>query len=542
MKDKKILILIVFAVVLSGVFLFLSTQKQREQTLSEGFKQEIDIAKLKEEIVKTRDLLRVFMQTNAALKDELNRKEYLLGKEKERSKDLQARLNELFLQNDMLGKELTSTQANLAEIEELTQPIRKRFEGLESTFEGVRASLATLGFSPGKENELKRQLASLKNDLDSIDRQIPSLIKENKNYRKQADILKNLLSQKDAQIQNLDEKLNEGLAKEKEKAKELEELVSLKSTLEKKLDESREEKSLLEKDLNEKNAQIKNLENKLEEGKKQLSENDARIRSLEKQSEEEITKKNEELNSLIQARLNLEDQISQLQKKNVFLENELEQAELNKKELKRLERANFVLEQGLNSLKNKNSLLNERIVKLNSKLQARGYDKTISTLKKINQELKSELDLTRTGLEKLKNDYANLKKEYASIKEAVAQNEIELAKRAERILGFQDRLAVAESMVGQLQKDYEQKTEESASLRKEYVARQLENQALKDQLNQYRQRLADLHAQIIRATEENTNLQNRLQEISNIFKAQETAQTSETGAKKVDVQLRPSSE
>jgi len=528
--------------VLSGVFLFLSTQKQREQTLSEGFKQEIDIAKLKEEIVKTRDLLRVFMQTNAALKDELNRKEYLLGKEKERSKDLQARLNELFLQNDMLGKELTSTQANLAEIEELTQPIRKRFEGLESTFEGVRASLSTLGFSPGKENELKRQLASLKNDLDSIDRQIPSLIKENKNYRKQADILKNLLSQKDAQIQNLDEKLNEGLAKEKEKAKELEELVSLKSTLEKKLDESREEKSLLEKDLNEKNAQIKNLENKLEEGKKQLSENDARIRSLEKQSEEEITKKNEELNSLIQARLNLEDQISQLQKKNVFLENELEQAELNKKELKRLERANFVLEQGLNSLKNKNSLLNERIVKLNSKLQARGYDKTISTLKKINQELKSELDLTRTGLEKLKNDYANLKKEYASIKEAVAQNEIELAKRAERILGFQDRLAVAESMVGQLQKDYEQKTEESASLRKEYVARQLENQALKDQLNQYRQRLADLHAQIIRATEENTNLQNRLQEISNIFKAQETAQTSETGAKKVDVQLRPSSE
>ena len=107
MKDKKILILIVFAVVLSGVFLFLSTQKQREQTLSEGFKQEIDIAKLKEEIVKTRDLLRVFMQTNAALKDELNRKEYLLGKEKERSKDLQARLNELFLQNDMLSKELT---------------------------------------------------------------------------------------------------------------------------------------------------------------------------------------------------------------------------------------------------------------------------------------------------------------------------------------------------------------------------------------------------------------------------------------------------
>jgi len=459
MKDKKILILIVYAAVVLGVLLFLSRPvvKHKEQiSLAQEAGQETEIAKLREEVKQTKELIHSFVQMNLSLKNNLNAKERRLIEKKEKLENLSYRLNELVLENEMLNKKLTSAREALTHLEELTQPIRRRLEGLESTFEGISASLATLGFSPGKEKELRRQLVFLRRELNAIDRQIPTLIKENKNYRKQAETLRNLLGRKDSQIQNLKEKLKQGLAT----AKELQGVIIEKSRLERKLNESRERNKLLEGKLGEKDERIENLENRLKE---------------------ELAEKEEELNRLLEAKANLEREISQLREKNVNMKKQLE----------------------------------------------------------INQEFEEQLKLTRAELDKLNSQYADLKVQYQSVKDTIAKNEAELAKRAERILSLQDRLIVAERNIQQLQNDSLQQKEESASLRKQYVTRQLESERLKRQLNLYKQKLADLQSQIMQAAETNSILQERLREISNIFRTKETSSTPEVSTKKVDVELIP---
>jgi chromosome segregation ATPase len=317
-----------------------------------------------------------------------------------------------------------------------------------------------------------------------------------------------------------------------------------------------------EKQLRGERERVRELDEELTLTKESLVELDEsiqpirkRLKALEKlSSEKDIQMHNlgKELKEIASAKSSLEKKVERLKEKESLLEKQpkekgallnkkSQQQRINKKELNRIKRDNFILEQGLNKLKKKNSSLIKRIARLNKKVKSRQVDKlkAISSLKKSNQELNEKLSLTENELEKINNDYANLKEKYESIKDDIAQNELELAKRAERILTFQDRLGIAEGRIEQLEEGSFRQREESATLRKQYVGGQLENQTLKEELNQYKLRLINLQSQIIQATEANSMLEKRLQEISDIFEEEISPLSPEAGAKRVDVELIP---
>lgn len=433
MKDKKALILIVLAAIVIGVFLFLSRTTLRRGDSKKG---EAGSAKLRKEIIQTRDMMQAFVRMNTFLNSNLNAKEQDLRKEKEKSHNLEIKLKELSLQNELLDKELIS-----------------------------------------RKSESEKKIAALKEGLDSIDSQLPRLIKKYKDYQKQVQILEAQISQRDAQMQSLEQELKEGL-------KEEEEFIRIKSTLEKRLDKIEKEESILEEQLNEKDARIENLEDKLEE---------------------ELIKEKE----LSESRLTLGKRINEFQKKNILLKKQLKQEQ-------------------------------DKITQLRTEMEFRQENqlRTISSLEAIKQDLQDQLGLTKVDLERLNDDYANLKRKYESVRDDIAKSQTELAKRAERLLNFQDRLAVAEQKIEELENDSIKQKGESATLRRQYVLRQLENQTLKDQLNQHKQKLVDLQTQIFQATEANSILQDRLQGISGMFVPPASSGT-DAKAKKVDVELIP---
>ncbi|MFH1338955.1 MAG: hypothetical protein ABIH40_03845, partial [Candidatus Omnitrophota bacterium] len=311
MRDKKNLILIIYFVVILGVILYLSRPLEKpgqrigplEKTKAGKRIQETDAAELKREVWRVKELIQSFVQMNRSLNNELDERERQLKEERRKSRDLYGRLNELSLKNEMLNKELASKGKALAQLEELTQPIRRRFEGLESTFEGISASLVTLGFSPGKEKQLRKQLASLEKELDAIDRQVPRLIKENKGYRQQAEELESLLDRKEGRIRDLEEKLKDGMSL----ARELQEVIVSKSRLEKELGGLQEKNSLLEERLREKQAGMEKLENKL------------------KQEQARAEKKSGELEEFLSAKSSLDEEISRLRQDKTLLKNQLDE-------------------------------------------------------------------------------------------------------------------------------------------------------------------------------------------------------------------------
>jgi len=517
MKDRKIFIIIVFIIILSGAFFFLSkpTVRQKQKRIIVNNETETESAQLREEVRKQRDSINSFEQMDTSLRNNLTIKERQLREEIERSQNLQAKIDELILQNNSLIEELSSTKESLSRLEKLTQPVRRRFEGLENALEEIKYSLITLGFSPEKEQDLKKQLASLKTQLGSIDRQLPGLIggtkeykvnEEGEIYREHTKTLENLLSEKEAQIQQLERRLKEGLIIDQEP----QEYISTKSVF----------------------KNFRGLENTVEEISNSLAGLGFNLRK-EKQLREQLASLKSELDSIDRELPNLikenksyrsqalilEDILTEKESQIENLENEIEQQRLNVKELNRIKKENSILEKKANNLKKKNSLLNERIARLEEKLETQRADKTIASLKKINQDLKDQVSLTKSELDKLNNDYVNLRNDYESLRATVAGSETELAKRSEMILDYRDRLGMAERKIDQLQRAADHEKQESATLRKRYVNRQLENETLRDQLDQYKQRLLNLQTQIVEATEENAVIQNRLKELSDIFKS-----------------------
>jgi len=510
MKDRKIFIIIVFIIILSGAFFFLSkpTVRQKQKRIIVNNETETESAQLREEVRKQRDSINSFEQMDTSLRNNLTIKERQLREEIERSQNLQAKIDELILQNNSLIEELSSTKESLSRLEKLTQPVRRRFEGLENALEEIKYSLITLGFSPEKEQDLKKQLASLKTQLGSIDRQLPGLIggtkeykvnEEGEIYREHTKTLENLLSEKEAQIQQLERRLKEGLIIDQEP----QEYISTKSVF----------------------KNFRGLENTVEEISNSLAGLGFNLRK-EKQLREQLASLKSELDSIDRELPNLikenksyrsqalilEDILTEKESQIENLENEIEQQRLNVKELNRIKKENSILEKKANNLKKKNSLLNERIARLEEKLETQRADKTIASLKKINQDLKDQVSLTKSELDKLNNDYVNLRNDYESLRATVAGSETELAKRSEMILDYRDRLGMAERKIDQLQRAADHEKQESATLRKRYVNRQLENETLRDQLDQYKQRLLNLQTQIVEATEENAVIQNRLKE------------------------------
>jgi chromosome segregation ATPase len=162
----------------------------------------------------------------------------------------------------------------------------------------------------------------------------------------------------------------------------------------------------------------------------------------------------------------------------------------------------------------------------------RELESRILKLSAENKKFEEELGALKIESEKVNLAYAHLKEEYEKHSGDLDKNEIELARRAERILQFQDDKEKLQLKLEEMRLNLEAQIKESATLREQCVAKQLENQNLKNKLHQLELKLVDL--------------QSKWQEATNIFRAQEETQASlskdtqsKIQDKKIHVELFP---
>ena len=126
--------------------------------------------------------------------------------------------------------------------------------------------------------------------------------------------------------------------------------------------------------------------------------------------------------------------------------------------------------------------------------------------------LQEQLKQLQVRSEKLSKNYADLKNEYIKADETIKQNTLALGKRADRILVLSEKLTETRSGLKDIRSKYQEIEKESAALREQNVAAQLEREELKIQLSQARVKLKEFESQA--------------SQITNILKSIHTAEAS----------------
>ncbi|OGX31970.1 MAG: hypothetical protein A3G37_00550 [Omnitrophica WOR_2 bacterium RIFCSPLOWO2_12_FULL_46_30] len=111
------------------------------------------------------------------------------------------------------------------------------------------------------------------------------------------------------------------------------------------------------------------------------------------------------------------------------------------------------------------------------------------------EKLGKEKEQLRAQLELLNKTYSDLQNEYLRGQEVLKQNETESGRRADRILVLEEKLTKAETQLADVQLKYKDMEKESALVREQNVAVQLEREELKNQLEQAKFRLNELENQ-----------------------------------------------
>jgi DNA repair exonuclease SbcCD ATPase subunit len=155
----------------------------------------------------------------------------------------------------------------------------------------------------------------------------------------------------------------------------------------------------------------------------------------------------------------------------------------------------------------------------------------LALLSKKNQELVKEVNLFKSQLARLNKDYSDLGDKHATAQLAMKQNEAELSRRKEEVAFIKQRLEEADAKTFEVYSKYKEMKKESALLREQNVSVQLERETMVNDLNQTKAKLNEL--------------QNKFQQVSNMFKlaepnpSDETVEPSGAAGKKVGVELLP---
>lgn len=250
------------------------------------------------------------------------------------------------------------------------------------------------------------------------------------------------------------------------------------------------------------------------------------------------------------------------------------------KELEQVRKTRSVFEDTVSELNKKNKSLTEEVSRLNVLLKERqgaarqaqealtardeatkirkDLEAGIAALNTKNKELEQALQASRMQMETVNKQYADLRTEFGAYKENTAIREDDLAKRADEILRLRDKLIVNEAKTAELNTALKIQEKDTAFLRERFVSLQLENETLRGELSLTRSKLSDLRMELAQIVEMNSSLQGRLQGIGSIFKeanpataqapqqpvsqAQEQIKSQEAEnpeGKKVDVELVP---
>ena len=439
MKDKKLLVLLIFLTIIGSVMLFLLRPLKNTESLgakdNESLQQ--NVLKLQSQVKQLQGLLRGFVLVNHSINT-------TFLKEKNQRADLEKLLKDITAQNEILTQDLTQSRVSL----ELTKELRGKVDAAEKLIAG-------LNLKPGKENEIKRQLENLNKTLNSIETKIPDILKENTSYR--------------AKTWDL------ALASEKQQK----EIAQLKNEL--------TQKQFLAKNLNNLSEELKRA--KLE--KAVLEKADSRLKETNFSLTTKLTALGEQLNDargdLSKAVMEKEAEIKQ-NRETLQRAKQLEDAILG------LTQRNQTLENELAPLKNQLENLKEEKLRLTKEIEeakAAGQNAVM---------LQEQLKQLQARSEELSKNYADLKNEYAKADETIKQNTLALGKRADRILVLSEKLTETQSGLKDIRSKYQEIEKESAALREQNVAAQLEREELKIQLTQTRVKLKEFESQASQIT------------------------------------------
>ena len=338
---------------------------------------------------------------------------------------------------------------------------------------------------PGKENEIKKQLENLNKTLNSIETKIPDILKENTSYRAKTQDLTRASEKQQKEIVQLKSEL----IQRQFLAKNL-------NNLSEELKRAKLEKAALEKAGSQLKETNLSLTIKLDTLGEQLRDAHGSLSQAVQEKETEIKQNRETLQRAKQ----LEDAILVLTQRNQALDNEL------------------------TPLKNQLEALKEEKLKLTKEIEeakATGQDALM---------LQEQLKQLQVRSEELSKNYTDLKNEYVKADETIKRNTLELGKRADKILVLSEKLTETRSGLKDIQSKYKEIEKESAALREQNVAVQLEREELKNQLTQTKAKLKEF--------------ENQASQITNILKSIHTAEASSSLTpdepdenKKIEVEL-----
>ncbi|MEK6567720.1 MAG: hypothetical protein AABZ27_03145 [Candidatus Omnitrophota bacterium] len=439
MKDKKLLVLLIFLAIIGSVMLFLLRPIPNAEDLPAKDQESLqqNVLKLQSQVKQLQGLLRGFVLVNHSINT-------TFLKEKNQRADLEKLLKDITAQNEILTKDLTQSKVSL----ELTKELRGKVDAAKELISG-------LNLKPGKENEIKKQLESLNKTLNSIETKIPDILKENTSYRaKTQDLTRTSEKQQKEIVQ-----LKSELIQKQFLAKNL-------NNLSEELKRAKLEKAVLEKAGSQLKETNFSLTVKLDTLGEQLRDARGSLSQAVQEKETEIKQNRETLQRAKQ----LEDAILILTQRNQTLENEL------------------------TPLKNQLEALKEERLRLTKEIEeakATGQNALM---------LQEQLKQLQTRSEELSKNYTDLKNEYIKADETIKRNTLELGKRADKILVLSEKLTETRSGLKDIQSKYKEIEKESVALREQNVAAQLEREELKNQLTQTRAKLKEFESQASQIT------------------------------------------
>ncbi len=438
-KNKSLLALgVVFVCSLLALFLFVTLGIVAFNNIN--LKKKASPGELTTQVKALKGQVNSFISSEGDLKNKFNQ-------EQERANQLQEKLKVLASQNEILARELRYSKANL----EITQSVRQRLSQVE-------LSLMSLNLDPRKENELRKELAKLYDELNSIDGKIPSLIKYNKAYKNEAESLVGTLEKKEKELSILNQKVKDNESRFIGLRKQIDSLSSqLDGTIKEKLALERRtyESSGIAEDLRLDNSkfstEIKRLQSELDEAKKKsdliLVEKDSATKEI-KTKQEEIKSLNNKIEDFTREVSLLTDRKSAIEKESAKLSEQVK-SEQQKNDSYQAEKGLFVkknedLQKEIILLGGQKSLVETESGKLSNevKFQQDKIDSLVKRNQELENKLSSEISSQQDTVNSLIKKNKDMEKEISLLKDQKKLAEVEIDRLSRDIKSQQDKFDV----------------------------------------------------------------------------------------------------
>ncbi len=527
---------------------------------------EANIAELESQMRQLRNLIQGFKQSDSSAQKKYSQEESF-------TQELQRQLKAVMAQNDILTKEWSQAKAGL----ELIQPIRSRLTQLET-------ALVNLDFRPGNEKELRRELATISAEIDSVDRQVSHLLKENRVYKAQAESLAGDLDAKEKELAALekvvkDERIrSQGIQRNitilseqlkmtgKEKSFFAQRSGSLERAVEdlkkgndsltrrinilsEELKRTNKEKSSLEdkliKERNSYRVQADSLSGILDTKEKELAALNKRLKEEEAKSgnfqkelaslSEQLKSANKEKSSLAQKSESLERAVEDLKEGNVSLQGEFNilsaQLKMASREKSFFEEKSETLAKMVLDLKSNNASFQKELASLSEQLKSANKAKSTleekaDDLEKITESLRKENASLNEESKRLEESLASTKGQYSAWSKEREEMLREKQEAMKNVIAQQEKIDLLAQENTSLEKELKLLKANLEQLNKDYVVLKDEHKNMAQTFKQSEAELGKRADKILTLQEKLSAAQDKLDAIQ--FRSREIEKDSAT--------------